>query len=67
MPYMESPLRSDYWEQSSKSELLREHVTKLDSSFHPVLSLPSGKLPNENLSIFFIMKYNLLKSLIFKI
>ncbi|XP_057619348.1 KAT8 regulatory NSL complex subunit 1-like protein isoform X5 [Chionomys nivalis] len=41
MPYMESPLRSDYWEQSSKCELLREHVTKLDSSFHPVLSLPS--------------------------
>ncbi|XP_026642231.1 KAT8 regulatory NSL complex subunit 1-like protein isoform X1 [Microtus ochrogaster] len=41
MPYMESPLHSDYWEQSSKSELLREHVTKLDSSFHPVLSLPS--------------------------
>nr|XP_048314860.1 KAT8 regulatory NSL complex subunit 1-like protein isoform X3 [Myodes glareolus] len=41
MPYMESPLHSDNWEQSSKSELLREHVTKLDSSFHPVLSLPS--------------------------
>ncbi|CAO2624858.1 KAT8 regulatory NSL complex subunit 1-like protein [Lemmus lemmus] len=41
MPYMESPLHWDNWEQSSKSELLREHVTKLDSSFHPVLSLPS--------------------------
>lgn len=52
MPYMESPLHSDNWEQSSKSELLREHVTKLDPSFHPVLSLPSGKPPNENLSIF---------------
>lgn len=52
MPYMESPLRSDNWEQSSRSELLGEHVTKLDSSFHPVLSLPSGKLPDANLSTF---------------
>ncbi|XP_076787850.1 KAT8 regulatory NSL complex subunit 1-like protein isoform X6 [Arvicanthis niloticus] len=41
MPYMGSPLSWDNWEQSSKSHLLREHVSKLDSSFHPVLSLPS--------------------------
>ncbi|XP_028621397.1 KAT8 regulatory NSL complex subunit 1-like protein isoform X2 [Grammomys surdaster] len=41
MPYMGSPLSWDNWEQSSKSHLLREHASKLDSSFHPVLSLPS--------------------------
>ncbi|XP_060224535.1 KAT8 regulatory NSL complex subunit 1-like protein isoform X7 [Meriones unguiculatus] len=42
MPYMGSPpLSWGSWEQSSKSQLLREHVSKLDSSFHPVLSLPS--------------------------
>ncbi|XP_051046349.1 KAT8 regulatory NSL complex subunit 1-like protein isoform X3 [Phodopus roborovskii] len=41
IPYMGSPLSWDNWEQSSKSQLLREHVSKLDSSFHPVLSLPS--------------------------
>ncbi|XP_052605702.1 KAT8 regulatory NSL complex subunit 1-like protein isoform X2 [Peromyscus californicus insignis] len=40
-PYMGSPLSWDNWEQSSKSQLFREHVSKLDSSFHPVLSLPS--------------------------
>ncbi|XP_035296908.1 KAT8 regulatory NSL complex subunit 1-like protein isoform X6 [Cricetulus griseus] len=41
IPYMGSPLSWDNWEQSSNSQLLREHVSKLDSSFHPVLSLPS--------------------------
>ncbi|XP_038940553.1 KAT8 regulatory NSL complex subunit 1-like protein isoform X13 [Rattus norvegicus] len=41
MPYMGSPLSWDKWEQSSKSHLSREHVSKLDPSFHPVLSLPS--------------------------
>ncbi|XP_052049529.1 KAT8 regulatory NSL complex subunit 1-like protein isoform X7 [Apodemus sylvaticus] len=41
MPYMGSPLSWNNWEESSKSHLLREHVSKLDSSFHPVLSLPS--------------------------
>lgn len=41
IPYMGSPLSWDSWEQSSKSQLLREHISKLDSSFHPVLSLPS--------------------------
>ncbi|KAL6052408.1 hypothetical protein STEG23_015795 [Scotinomys teguina] len=41
IPYMGSSLSWDNWEQSSKSQLLREHVSKLDSSFHPVLSLPS--------------------------
>ncbi|XP_036029420.1 KAT8 regulatory NSL complex subunit 1-like protein isoform X4 [Onychomys torridus] len=40
-PYMGSPLRWDNREQSSTSQLFREHVSKLDSSFHPVLSLPS--------------------------
>lgn len=50
-PYMGSPLSWDNWEQSSKSQLLREHVSKLDSSFHPVLSLPSGKLPHETWNI----------------
>lgn len=48
---MGSPLSWDNWEQSSKSQLLREHVSKLDSSFHPVLSLPSGKLPHETWNI----------------
>ncbi|XP_032757170.1 KAT8 regulatory NSL complex subunit 1-like protein isoform X11 [Rattus rattus] len=41
MPYMGSPLSWENWEQSSKSHLSREHVSKLDPSFHPVLSLPS--------------------------
>ncbi|XP_031223668.1 KAT8 regulatory NSL complex subunit 1-like protein isoform X5 [Mastomys coucha] len=41
MPYMGSPFSWDNWEQSSRSHLLREHISKLDSSFHPVLSLPS--------------------------
>ncbi|GAB1285052.1 KAT8 regulatory NSL complex subunit 1-like protein [Apodemus speciosus] len=41
MPYMGSPLSWNNWEESSKSYLLRENVSKLDSSFHPVLSLPS--------------------------
>ncbi|XP_029332552.1 KAT8 regulatory NSL complex subunit 1-like protein isoform X6 [Mus caroli] len=41
MPYMGSPFSWDNWEQSARSHLLREQVSKLDSSFHPVLSLPS--------------------------
>ncbi|XP_029394218.1 KAT8 regulatory NSL complex subunit 1-like protein isoform X7 [Mus pahari] len=41
MPYVRSPFSWDNWEQSSRSHLLREHASKLDSSFHPVLSLPS--------------------------
>ncbi|KAL1770552.1 KAT8 regulatory NSL complex subunit 1 isoform X3 [Sigmodon hispidus] len=41
MPYMGLPLSWDNWGQSSKSQLLREQVSKLDSSFHPVLSLPT--------------------------
>ncbi|NP_001344085.1 KAT8 regulatory NSL complex subunit 1-like protein isoform X10 [Mus musculus] len=40
-PYTGSPFSWDNWEQSSRSHLLREQVSKLDSSFHPVLSLPS--------------------------
>ncbi|XP_006891995.1 PREDICTED: KAT8 regulatory NSL complex subunit 1-like protein [Elephantulus edwardii] len=41
MPYLHSPSTWSNCEHNAKSQLLREHVSDLDSSFHPVLSLPS--------------------------
>ncbi|XP_055967529.1 KAT8 regulatory NSL complex subunit 1-like protein isoform X1 [Sorex fumeus] len=41
MPCLQSASTWSSCEHNSKSELLREHVSELDSSFHSVLSLPS--------------------------
>uniref|UniRef100_A0A8C6R7X9 KAT8 regulatory NSL complex subunit 1-like n=1 Tax=Nannospalax galili TaxID=1026970 RepID=A0A8C6R7X9_NANGA len=41
MPYLPSASSWGNCEHNSKSQMLREHVSKIDSSFHPVLSLPS--------------------------
>ncbi|KFO18317.1 hypothetical protein H920_20254 [Fukomys damarensis] len=43
MPCLQSPAAGINCEHNSKSQMLREHVADLDSSFHPVLSLPSGE------------------------
>ncbi|PNJ85133.1 KANSL1L isoform 8, partial [Pongo abelii] len=48
MPCLESASTWSSYEHNSESYLLREHVSELDSSFHPVLSLPSGKPPCNN-------------------
>ncbi|XP_023586992.1 KAT8 regulatory NSL complex subunit 1-like protein isoform X2 [Trichechus manatus latirostris] len=41
MPFLHSASTWSSCEHNSKSRLLREHVSELDSSFHSVLSLPS--------------------------
>ncbi|XP_035878800.1 KAT8 regulatory NSL complex subunit 1-like protein isoform X2 [Phyllostomus discolor] len=41
MPCLQSASTWSTCEHSSKSQILREHVSELDSSFHSVLSLPS--------------------------
>ncbi|XP_045337041.1 KAT8 regulatory NSL complex subunit 1-like protein isoform X8 [Leopardus geoffroyi] len=41
MPCMQSASTWSSCEHNSKSQILREHVSELDSSFHSVLSLPS--------------------------
>uniref|UniRef100_A0A2K6UTK4 KAT8 regulatory NSL complex subunit 1 like n=1 Tax=Saimiri boliviensis boliviensis TaxID=39432 RepID=A0A2K6UTK4_SAIBB len=41
MPCLQSDSTWSNYEHDSKSYLLREHVSELDSSFHSVLSLPS--------------------------
>ncbi|XP_077627133.1 KAT8 regulatory NSL complex subunit 1-like protein isoform X2 [Crocuta crocuta] len=41
MPCLQSASTWSSCEHSSKSQILREHVSELDSSFHSVLSLPS--------------------------
>ncbi|XP_025748128.1 KAT8 regulatory NSL complex subunit 1-like protein isoform X4 [Callorhinus ursinus] len=41
MPCLQSASTWSSCEQDSKSQILREHVSELDSSFHSVLSLPS--------------------------
>ncbi|XP_012301418.1 KAT8 regulatory NSL complex subunit 1-like protein [Aotus nancymaae] len=41
MPCLQSASTWSNYEHDSKSYLLREHVSELDSSFHSVLSLPS--------------------------
>lgn len=43
MPCLQSASTWSSCEHNSKSQILREHVSELDSSFHSVLSLPSGK------------------------
>lgn len=44
-PCLQSTSAWSSCEHNSKSQILREHVSELDSSFHSVLSLPSGKPP----------------------
>ncbi|XP_047399994.1 KAT8 regulatory NSL complex subunit 1-like protein isoform X2 [Sciurus carolinensis] len=41
MSYLQSTSAWSNCEHNSKSQMLREHVSELDSSFHSVLSLPS--------------------------
>uniref|UniRef100_A0A7N5P0P8 KAT8 regulatory NSL complex subunit 1 like n=1 Tax=Ailuropoda melanoleuca TaxID=9646 RepID=A0A7N5P0P8_AILME len=41
MPCLQSASTWRSYEHNSKSQILREHVSELDSSFHSVLSLPS--------------------------
>ncbi|KAM4836189.1 KAT8 regulatory NSL complex subunit 1-like protein isoform 2-T2 [Thomomys bottae] len=41
MPCLQSSSTWNNCEHNSKSQILREHVSELDSSFHSVLSLPS--------------------------
>jgi len=41
MPCLQSASTWSSCEHNSKSQILREHVSELDSSFHSVLSLPS--------------------------
>ncbi|XP_029789790.1 KAT8 regulatory NSL complex subunit 1-like protein isoform X2 [Suricata suricatta] len=41
MPCLQSASTWNSCEHNSKSQILREHVSELDSSFHSVLSLPS--------------------------
>ncbi|XP_045415466.1 KAT8 regulatory NSL complex subunit 1-like protein isoform X1 [Lemur catta] len=41
MPCLQSASTWSSFEHNSESQLLREHVSELDSSFHSVLSLPS--------------------------
>lgn len=43
MPCLQSASTWSSCEHNSKSQILSEHVSELDSSFHSVLSLPSGK------------------------
>ena len=45
MPCLQSASIWSSCEHNSKSQMLTEHVSELDSSFHSVLSLPSGKPP----------------------
>lgn len=48
MPCLQSASTWHSCEHNSKSQMFREHVSELDSSFHSVLSLPSGKHPYKN-------------------
>ncbi|XP_037379865.1 KAT8 regulatory NSL complex subunit 1-like protein isoform X2 [Talpa occidentalis] len=41
IPCLRSPSTWSHCEHNSKSQMLKEHVSELDSSFHSVLSLPS--------------------------
>lgn len=43
MPCLQSASTWSSCEHNSTSQILSEHVSELDSSFHSVLSLPSGK------------------------
>ncbi|XP_012582763.1 PREDICTED: KAT8 regulatory NSL complex subunit 1-like protein isoform X2 [Condylura cristata] len=41
LPCLRSPSTWSHCEHNSKSQMLKEHVSELDSSFHSILSLPS--------------------------
>ncbi|ELW72703.1 hypothetical protein TREES_T100001365 [Tupaia chinensis] len=43
MPCLQSVSTWNGYDFNSQSQILREHVSELDSSFHSVLSLPSGE------------------------
>ena len=68
MPCLQSASIWSSCEHNSKSEMLTEHVSELDSSFHSVLSLPSGKPPykliNELINVFASWFFNSLETIL---